>query len=97
MPKTECRASASQGSSVTASNDMNGARRATPSSEMLAAPSRNAVQTLSGGPRTLVGGDYQPQHQQRRRDSCGPDDGGERFKQVHLSGNMVDIFDNRGQ
>ena len=37
------------GMSGTASSDANGARTM-PSSEMLAAPSRNAVQTLAGGP-----------------------------------------------
>ena len=38
-----------QGCSGTANSDVNGART-TPSSEMLAAPSRNAVQTRAGGP-----------------------------------------------
>ena len=48
-PNTECSACATQGFSGAARIDRNGAR-ATPSSEMLAAPSRNAVQTLAGGP-----------------------------------------------
>src|SRR6478735_894293 len=48
-PNTECTARATQGFSGAANIDANGAR-ATPNSEMLAAPSRKAVQTLAGGP-----------------------------------------------
>src|SRR3979490_3512481 len=48
-PNIEGGACASQGFSKAADIDANGAR-ATPSSEMLAAPRRNAVQTLEGGP-----------------------------------------------
>ena len=48
-PKTECIACAIQGFSGVASNRRNGARIA-PRSEMLAAPSMNAVQTLGAGP-----------------------------------------------
>ena len=48
-PNTECKARATQGFSGAASIEANGART-TPSSEMLAAPSRKAVQTLAGGP-----------------------------------------------
>ena len=48
-PNIECSACATQGFSGAASILANGAR-AKPSSEMLAAPSRNAVQTLTGGP-----------------------------------------------
>src|SRR3954452_10333494 len=47
-PNTERRASDSHGLSDTVSNAANGAR-ASPSKEMLAAPSRNAVQTSFGG------------------------------------------------
>src|ERR1700694_4497232 len=48
-PNTECSTCAIQGFSGAASNETNGARN-TPSSEMLAAPSTKAVQTLAGGP-----------------------------------------------
>src|ERR1700680_2462640 len=48
-PNTECNACATQGFSGPARIEANGAR-ATPNREMLAAPSRNAVQTLAGGP-----------------------------------------------
>src|ERR1700677_1245699 len=48
-PNTECSAWATQGFSGAARIDKNGAR-ATPSNEMLAAPRKNAVQTLAGGP-----------------------------------------------
>src|ERR1700678_3247735 len=48
-PNTECSTCVTQGFSGALRIDMNGAR-ATPSSEMLAAPSTNAVQTLAGGP-----------------------------------------------
>src|SRR5271156_2916903 len=48
-PNTECNTSATHGFSGAASSLANGART-TPNSEMLAAPSRNAVQTFSGGP-----------------------------------------------
>src|SRR5258706_15389722 len=48
-PNTECTARATQGFSGAANIDANGAR-ATPKSEMLAAPSRKAVQTFAGGP-----------------------------------------------
>src|SRR5665811_1764715 len=46
-PRTECNTCATQGLSGAARIDMNGAR-ATPSSEMLAAPRKKAVQTLAG-------------------------------------------------
>src|SRR6478735_3013596 len=48
-PNNERNASATQGFSGAARSEANGAR-ARPSSEMLAAPRRNAVQTLAGGP-----------------------------------------------
>src|SRR5258705_4784769 len=48
-PNTECTARATQGFSGAANIEANGART-TPSSEMLAAPSTKAVQTLAGGP-----------------------------------------------
>src|SRR5260370_18223050 len=47
-PNTECRARATQGFSGAANIDANGAGT-TLKSEMLAAPSRKAVQTLAGG------------------------------------------------
>src|SRR4051794_3501083 len=49
MPKIACKASACAGLSVRASSDLNGTR-ASPKSEMLAAPSRNAAQIWKGGP-----------------------------------------------
>ena len=48
-PNTECNAWATHGFSGVASNEANGARAA-PNSEMLAAPRRNAIQTLAGEP-----------------------------------------------
>jgi len=48
-PNTERRTSATQARSGVASSLANGART-TPNNEMLAAPSRNAVQIFSGGP-----------------------------------------------
>src|SRR5260221_9502275 len=48
-PNTERRACATQGFSGATNIEANGARAA-PSNEMLAAPSRNAVHTLAGGP-----------------------------------------------
>src|SRR5512139_1706650 len=48
-PKIECMTSAVQGLSGAATIEANGARKS-PNSEMLAAPSRKAVQTWAGGP-----------------------------------------------
>ena len=36
--------------------------------------------------RALVGGDHEPQHQQRRCDRCGADDGGKGGEEVHRYG-----------
>jgi hypothetical protein len=38
---------------------------------------------LGGRTRALVGGDHEPQHQQRGGDRGGADHGGEGFKQQH--------------
>src|SRR6266576_2753422 len=48
-PKIECSTCATQGFSGVSRIELKGAR-ATPKSEMLAAPSRNAIQTLAGDP-----------------------------------------------
>src|SRR6185437_6785889 len=49
MPKTERKINSSHGDSVMLSIGANGAR-INPSSDMLAAPSTNAAQTIAGGP-----------------------------------------------
>ena len=81
MPKIARKASASPGLSLMASSDMNGARAA-PSSEILAAPSRNAAQTWNGGPGRSSAAITSQSIKQGRRDGGGADDGGEGFKQV---------------
>ncbi len=51
---------------------------------MLAAPSMKASHTRAGGPRTLVGGNDEPEHQQRRGNGGNADRCGEGLQQQHV-------------
>ena len=86
-PNTECSACATQGFSGAARIGKRRAREA---------EQRNAGGTqqkrgpdLNGWAGSLVGGDHEPQHQQRRCNRRGADDGGKGSEQMHLVKNTL--------